>query len=288
MLSAEILKKIKQIEIHTRRLLKGSLIGDKRSALKGTGFEFDQIRDYQLGDDTRFIDWKGSSRFNKLLIRQYTEERSRSIILAADVSRSGLFASSGTVRTEIILQIVGALSLAACHAQDRVGVILFSDRVELFIPLDKGKNHARTILERIFSFKPMHAATSLNAGLEHIAALHTKDAQVFLISDFIDSGYEKKLRCVAQKSDLVAIRCLDTYEKQLPACGFITVENSETGESVQLDLRTTYSTAKNFLTSRLEEQNLLFKKCRIDCIDIDLNRPFIPDIVRFFRKRMMY
>lgn len=288
MLTPDVLKKIKHIEIHTRRLLKGSLVGDKRSALKGTGFEFDQIREYQLGDDTRYIDWNSSSRFNKLLVKQYTEERSRSIILAADVSRSGFFSSSETLRSEIIMQIVGVLSLVATNAQDRLAVILFSDEVELYIPLNKGKHHARTIMEHVFSFKPKHSKTMLNAGLEHIASLNTKDAQIFLISDFIDDGFEKKLKFVAKKSDLIAIRCLDVFEHQLPECGFITVQDSETGEMSMLDLRNSSSAAKRFLDSRLQEQNVLFKKLGIDCIDIALNKPFIADLVRFFRQRMMY
>lgn len=288
MLDQETLKKIRHIEIHTRRLLSSSLAGDSRSALKGTGFEFDQIREYQLGDDIRFIDWKSSSRTQKILVKQYTEERSRSIMIAADVSQSAAYGSTQQLRREVIAQMVGALSLVAAYGNDRVGVVLFSDDIELAIPLSKGLHHARFIMEKIFTWQPKKVGTNINVGLSYLASLPQRDTTAFLLSDFIDEGFEKKLRVVAKKHDLVALRCLDSFEKQLPACGFIEVEDSESGATCMLDMRAGQNAIDNFLYDRIMNQDGLFKKYGVDVLDVALDKPFINDLIRFFRRRMMY
>ena len=156
MVSKEVLKHIKRIEIHTKRLLRGSLVGQSSSAMKGSGFEFDQIREYQQGDDVRFIDWKSSARINKLMVRQYIEERSRSIILAVDVSASVFFGSAQHSKHEVMVELAAVIALVGDLAKDRVGLFLFSDKVELFIPPNSGQKHVRFILEKLFSYKPKH------------------------------------------------------------------------------------------------------------------------------------
>lgn len=289
MLSPEILKKIKHLEISTRRLLSSCMVGDTRSALKGSGFEFDQIREYQVGDDIRFIDRNSSARMNKLLIKQYMEERSRTIIIVVDGSYSNLFSSSDQLRSDIIAQIASVLTIVANYGNDSVGLLIFSDKVDCYIPPSKGSNHVHAIMEHLFSYQPHQGKTSIQAALEKLAGLKNRNAMVFLISDFIDAGYEKKLRLIAKKYDVVALRCIDQFEQALPDLGFITIEDAETGELCTLDARGKGTRkASQFLSARLNDQKKMFKNSCTDSMDIYLHKPFIADLIRFFRHRMMY
>lgn len=286
MISPEITNKIKQLEIYTRRLLNNNLVGDSRSAVKGSGFEFDQIRDYVFGDDIRFIDWHASSRLNKVLVRQYMQEQSRTIYLLVDCSASGLFGSSHLKRQEVIAHIVGVLSLVAAYAKDQVSVILFTNDVEQVIPLNKGMRHARMIMETLFNYAPVKTSTSIKTALDYLLRMPCRDALVFVISDFIDEGFERSLRLVAKKHDCIAIRCLDRYEQQLPALGFLTIEDAETGSRFMIDSRDAYQVNAQ-LDVRIQEQNKLFTSCGVDRIDITIDKPFIGELIRFFRYRMV-
>ena len=289
MLSKDVAKKVRQIEIHTRRLLNGALVGDNRSALKGTGLDFDQIREYQEGDDVRFIDWNSSARMNKLLVKQYIEERSRTIILAVDVSQSGLFSSSHTLKRDVMAEVAGVLALVADYGNDHVALLLFSDEVELFIPPSKGKAQIHVLMEKLFSFKPKSKKTNITSTLKHLALLKKKDAVVFLISDFVDTGFEKLLAVVAKKYDCIAVRCLDTHERGLPSVGFLTVEDSETGQLVTIDTRRADDgILSHFFKKRISVQDTMFKKYGIDCLELSNKPVFIGDIIRFFRRRMRY
>ncbi len=289
MLSKDIVKKIKHIELYTRRLLRGTQFGDSRSAQKGTGLEFDQIREYQQGDDVRFIDWCASARMDKLLVKQYFEERNRTIVLIVDVSASTSFSSSLSKKQDIIAQIASVLALVADFGKDKVSLVLCTDEVELFIPPQKGRNHSYRIMEKLFSFKPKSKKTNLKAAFDHLGALRAKDAMVFVISDFIDQNFESSLRVAAKIYDVAAIRCLDKNEHALPRVGFIAVQDSETGEHAVFDTRKKLVNRINvFLQKRLDDQHALFKKSGVDCIDVATDRPFMGNLIRFFRKRMSY
>ena len=181
----EVLRKIKQIEIHTRRLLRGSQMGDSRSALKGTGFEFDQIREYQQGDDIRFIDWNASARMDTLLIKQFIEERSRVVMLAVDISGSGYVGSTDTLKHDIMAQVASVISVVTGFGKDRVGLILFSDDVEFYLPPGRGKRHIHTIMEYVFGYKARSKKTSITSALKKIAQLKRRDSITFIISDFM-------------------------------------------------------------------------------------------------------
>ncbi len=289
-ISKEILRKIRHIEIYTRRLLSGSLVGDSRSALKGTGFEFDQIREYQQGDDVRFIDWKASARMDKLLIKQYVEERSRTIFLAVDVSQSSQYSSTEIVKQDLIAKIGSVLALVSHYGKDRVGLILFSDEVEEYIPPGRSLFHVRKIMELLFSYQARNTETRVSSVLEHLLKLKKRDALVFLISDFIDENVNEYLPQAAAQYDIVAIRCLDNNEKCLPAVGFITIEDLETGEPMLLDMRKKQSgVVEAFLQKRIANQDKIFKKYGVDILDVQLNKhDFVGDIVRFFARRMQY
>jgi len=298
MLSQEILTKIKHIEIYTRRILNNTLSGDSRSAVKGTGFEFDQIREYQLGDDVRYIDWKSSTRMNTLLTKQYIEERSRTVILAVDCSGSTFFSSNEDLRFDTIARMASVLALVAEYGKDHVGLLMFSDTVELFIPPKRGRTHTRMIMEKLFSLaeggsptKPWRSrGTDLNAAFEYLARRNIGKALVFMISDFIaDRPFTKYMSIIAKKHDLVAIRCLDEREKKFPSVGFLPIQDSETGELSLIDTRGKHGTHLNMLlAARIDEQNNLFKQHGVDVLDVRIDQSFMGELVCFFRRRMMY
>lgn len=287
MLSPDVSKKIKQLEIYTRRLLNSNLVGDSRSAVKGSGFEFDQIRDYAHGDDIRFIDWHASSRMNKLLVKQYMQERSRTIYLMVDCSTSSMFGSSALLRNEVVAQIASVLSLVAGYAKDQVGLILFAQDVEWVIPPNKGMQHVRMIMEKVFNYRASSKTTSIKASLDYLLKIPCRDAVVFIISDFIAADFERSLRLAGKKHDCIAIRCLDTYEQQMPSLGFLMLEDSETGQQYMIDARDEKNVSVQ-LQQRITEQNKLFKSCGVHRIDVDTHKPFIGDLIRFFRHRMVY
>lgn len=287
-LSPDIRKKIRQIELHTKRLLRGALVGDSRSAIKGTGFEFDQIRDYQLGDDVRFIDWKSSTRMNTLLIKQYIEERSRTIIIAVDVSGSGKFGSLANLKQDTIAQVASVLALVANSGKDRVGLLLFSDTIETYLPPARGRSHVQKIMEMVFAYTPQKTKTNITNVFKQFAQLKYKDMVGFIISDFIDDYLEQAyIAPICKKYDIIGIRCLDSHEQALPSLGFIPMEDPETGEDIVIDLRNGQPIT-NFLTTRITEQSKTYKKYGLHMFDITNNDEFVGDLIKFFRRRMRY
>ncbi len=289
MITSDIVKKIKYIQLQTRRLVCGTQVGDSRSALKGTGLEFDQIREYQQGDDVRFIDWRASARADKMLVKQYFEERNRTIILIVDVSASMNFSSSSESKQEICAQIASVLALVGAYGKDSVALVLCSDEVELFIPPKRGHNHVHMIMQKLFTFTPARKGTRLQAAFDFLGTVRVRNAMVFVISDFIDTSFEPALRTFARRYDVAIIRCLDKNEQQLPPVGFLPVQDSETGLFVVFDTRNRLVNRINtFLQKRVDNQRMLFKQTGIDCLDIHVQQSFMDDLITFFRKRMRY
>src|SRR5579872_1195696 len=253
----EVLKKVKQIEIQTRRLLRGALIGDSRSAVKGSGLDFDQIREYQSGDDVRFIYWKSSARTGNLLVKQYIEERSRVVLLAVDISASSFLGSTETLKHDIIAQVASVLALVTDTGKDRIGLILFADDVELYIPPASGRAHVHRIMEQVFGFEPKKRTTSITSALKKLAQLKRRDALAFVISDFIDEKIDSSyLSLVSRMYDCIAIRCLDPRELELPAVGFVFMQDPETDDTILMDLRKkSVGTLKQIMHDRVENQN---------------------------------
>ncbi len=289
MLSNDILNKIKHIEIYTKRLLSGSMVGDSRSAIKGSGLEFDQIREYQIGDDVRFIDWNSSVRMNKLLVKQYVEERNRTILLAIDISKSSMFSSNDQLRHDLIAQVASVLTLVAEYGKDHVGLLLFSDIQELVIPVKRGRNHSRALMEKLFTYQPRNSKTDINVALAWAAQHKRKDAMLFIISDFISDSFEKNLGIVASMHEVVNIRVADRNEIELPKIGFIEIEDPESGVIHMIDARDKHVHKLNaYLKERREKQDSVFARCATDCIDVANGKPFIGDLIRFFRRKMRY
>lgn len=289
MISPEILKKIKQIEIYTQRLLIGSLVGDSRSAIKGQGLEFDQIREYQVGDDVRYIDWRASARMDKLLVKQYIEERNRTVLLVVDVSASTFFSSDQELKNESMAQIASVLALVADYGKDHVGLILFSDQIEEFVPPAGGRKHVRLIMQKLFAQREHKKNTNIDVALRYASNLKRKDVILFVLSDFISSDFSQSLRCVAKQYDTVAIRCLDAHENNFPAVGFLTIADPETGDTVLINAQASgLHDINSFLASRRIEQDNLFAQYGVDCIQVTNNKHFMGDLVKFFRRRMRY
>lgn len=289
MLSKDVLSKIRLIEIETRRLLSGSFVGDYSSAKKGSGFEFDQIRDYQMGDDVRFIDWKSSARANKLLVKQYIEERNRTVVIAVDISASSFYAISDRFKIEVLNEIAAVLALVADYGKDKACLMMFSDHVEVFLPPASGRAHIHKIMEKLFTHKPKSQETNINCVFDMLSRIARKDSIVILLSDFISEISEKKLSIASRIYDLVAIRCLDAGEHSIPSVGLFSLEDIESGKSVLIDTRRSGEILINdFLQERAKKQEGIFKKFGIDLLDVTTQKPYVSDMIFFFRRRMIY
>jgi uncharacterized protein (DUF58 family) len=289
MLSPELLKKIAYIEIYTRRLLSSSMAGDSRSAQKGTGLEFNQIREYQIGDDVRYIDWHASARANKLLIKEYIEERNRTIILALDISASMRFSSQEMAKKQVMQQVAAVLAIVAAYGKDRIGLLLFAETVEVLIPPATGRAQMHRILEKIFTHTSIQKGTQFQAVSQQLLALKPKNALVVLISDFIATDIENYLKLIAPAYEIIAIRCLDPIERTVPNLGFLAVHDLESEQTCTLDMRGKKAIAMTkMLEHRASDQLMVFKKYGIDCLDLGNSETFVGDVVRFFRRRMSY
>lgn len=283
-LSKEVLHKVKQIEISTRRLLRGSLIGEHRSSRKGSGLEFDQIRDYQMGDDIRFIDWKTSARVGTLSIKEYIEERNRTIMLLIDVSASTLYGSGNTLKSEIIAQVASVLTIIAESAKDYCGAILFNNEVVKIIPPSQGRAHTHRMMEEFFLTK-RHGKTDFTKAFNKLLSIQKKDAVVFVLSDFLgQNDYQTSLNIIARHHDVIAVHCVDRQEEQLQFAGQLIFEDPETG--IQMMVDGSQSIYKDLCYKKMEEITVTLKKCGVDILKIETEHDFVGNIIRFFRKRM--
>lgn len=287
MINEEIRTKIKLIKIHTNRLMQSTIMGDYASAIKGSGLEFDQIRDYQFGDDVRRIDWNSSAKSHKIMVKQFIEERERTIILAIDISRSSQYSSQKELRQDVIAQLAGTLALVAGNNKDKVGALFFSDRIEKWIAPSRGPTHVGKILESVFTIEPQGAKTSIEQALKFLVNLKQRNAIVFMISDWIDdeANYKNAMRIAGCKYDVIGVRVLDQCEYTFPAIGLLEIEDPESGEHCIIDT----SNQKHrhiFLTQRLLEQKHFFERNRIDLLDIVIGKPFINQLVMFLHQRI--
>lgn len=229
MIDRELAAKIRRIQIKTGRNVSSTLAGEYTSAFKGQGMEFEEVRAYQPGDDIKSIDWNVTARAGEPYIKRFREERELTVLLMVDLSASGNFGSTGKKRNDIAAEICAVLSFSAIRNNDRVGLLVFTDQVETFIAPGKGMTHIMRIIREILAFNPSGKGTSIENALTYLGKVQKKKAVVFLISDFIDSGYERKLKIMAEKHDLVALSLTDPLESELPNCGLVTIRDGETG-----------------------------------------------------------
>ncbi len=288
MLTPEVQKKIRQLEIVTKGHMEGPLIGDDVSAQRGYGIEFHQIREYHFGDDVRFIDWKSTSRFSKMFVKECLEERNRRVILAVDISNSSFYGSVIN-RFEKMKEIAAILAFAAQHAKDSVGLILFSNEINFVLEPKNLSKHIHFLVQKLYEYVPLEKkTTNISVVLDYVAQKWYKDAIVFVISDFIDDHFERSLRVAAERIDLVAVRCYDPIERELPHVGYMMVEDIESNQSVYIAAQGTSSSIAKKLKERLIKQNDLFVRTGTDVFDLSYEYDSCARLVEFFKRRMIH
>ncbi len=286
-LPSDLLKKVRAIQIKTSHLVNDLMIGEYVSAFKGRGMEFSQVREYQPGDDVRLIDWNVTARMNLPFIKEFKEERELTQMLLVDVSSSGNFGSIGKSKNEIAAEIASILAFSAIRNNDKVGLIVFSDKIEHTIPPKKGKAHIWNIIRTILNFSPVGRKTSLELPLEYLLHIQKRKSVAFLISDFQAKNYNKTLKLARQKHDIIAISIIDPREQILPDVGLVALKDAESGETLIVDTHDADMVKK--LESRiLAEQNerkRFFSSIGIDIINIHTDQPLIEPIIRYFKLR---
>jgi uncharacterized protein (DUF58 family) len=287
MLPKEILQKIRRIQITTNRLVNESLAGEYHSVFKGRGMEFDEVREYQHGDDVRTIDWNVFSRTGRPYAKRYVEERELTVMLLIDTSASGSFGSVHKMKSEIEAEISALLAFSAIKNNDRVGAILFTDRVEKFIPPRRGSKHVLRVIREVLFYKPQYRGTSIQTAVELLNLVIHKRAVVFLISDLLDQGFEQSLKVANRKHDFVILQIIDPLEKGLPRIGLLEIRDAETGEIACIDTSLSWiqSTIRENWEKNQNRLQKLLESHRMDHITIETGTPYDVPLMRFFKER---
>jgi len=287
MIPKEILAQVKHIEIKATRLVNDLFGGQYESVFKGRGMEFAEVREYVPGDDIRTIDWNVTARSQNTYVKKFVEERELTVIFVVDGSRSLQFGSSDHFKATVAAELAGLLAFSAIKNKDKVGLLIYTDQIEKFVPPKKGKTHVLRVVREILYFKPAKKQTSLRIALEHLYRILSRSAVIFIISDFLDQGFEKALKILNQKHDIIAIRIADPREESLPACGWIELEDAETGESMLINtnnrkFREEYT---QLAQRKNDELDLLFQLSGIDAIKITAGDSYVKPLIKFFRLR---
>lgn len=283
----EIIKKVKRIEIKTRGVVNELFSGEYHTVFKGRGMNFAEVREYSYGDDIRNIDWNVTARMRHPFVKVFEEEREMVLMLLVDISGSGAFGSVNSYKREIATEIGAVLAFSAIKNNDKVGLILFSDKIEKFIPPKKGKSHVFRIIRELIYFRNESNGTSLEKALEYFTRVQKKKSTAFLISDFQDDNFDTGMQIVGRKHDLIAIELFDKKEREIPKIGLCQIKDNETGEVVCIDL----SSEKNRLRLKklhqtyIAKRDSLFKKCKVDKVLIDINLSYINPLMNLFKKR---
>lgn len=288
MISKELLKKVKKIEIHTRGLVNNMFGGEYQSAFKGRGMVFSEVRPYQYGDDIRQIDWNVTARTGDPYIKLFEEEREQTLMLCVDISPSGFFGSGQQRKMDLAIEICAVLAFSAIQNSDKVGLILFSDHIEKVIVPKKGRTHALRLIRELFTTEPAGKGTDINEALSYVNKLLNRRSIVLLISDFQDSGYDHTLRITTNKHDLACIHTIDHLELDIPNIGIIPFEDAETGDVELVD-----TSSKKVRTSirekRLNEiemwQNQM-KRMKVDSVSLYTNESYVQPLMKFFERRV--
>lgn len=286
--TSELLKKVRQIEIKTRGLSNNIFAGQYHSAFKGRGMAFSEVREYQFGDDTRDIDWKVTARYVRPYVKVFEEERELTVMLLIDVSGSKDFGTVSQMKRDVTTEIAATLAFSAIQNNDKIGVIFFSDKIEKFIPPQKGRRHILYIIRELIDFRPDDRQTDINQALKYLTNAIKKRCTAFLLSDFIDRGnYHDALTIANRKHDIVAIQVYDRRETELPAVGLMKVHDAETGQERWIDssskrVREAYRT---WWDKRQAEMNAAFQKSRIDAVSIRTEDDYVKALLALFDKR---
>lgn len=287
MIPKEILDKVQRIKIYTSHMVNNVFAGEYESVFKGRGMEFDEVREYQPGDEVRSIDWNVTARMGHPYVKRFVEERELTVMLLVDMSASGTFGTVNRTKNELAAEVGAVLAFSAIRNKDKVGLIMFTDKVEKFIPPRKGTSHVLRVIRELLYFKPEGTATDISCALEYLNKVTIRKTVTFLISDFLTSGFEKALQIANKRHDVISILIEDPREREFPSIGIMELEDSETGEKTLIDtrdkvLRDEYS----LLTNKQREGVLsIIRQAGVDCIQINTKKPYIEPLMRFFRMR---
>lgn len=286
-ISPELLKKIRQIEIRSRRLVSSLFLGEYHAVFRGRGIEFSEVRDYQPGDDVRAIDWNVTARMGAPYIKKYVEERELTVMLAVDVSASDTFGSGQQSKREVAAEVGALLAFSAIRNNDKVGLIAFSDRIERYVPPKKGPRHVLRVVRELLYLQPHGRRTSIAAAVEFVRQVLRRRSVVFLLSDFQDRGYESGLRVLARRHDLTAVVLSDPRERDLPAVGVVELEDAETGAHVLIDtssrqVRALYAARAAALR---DERRHLLASMHVDQIELEAGASYVEPLIAYFRRR---
>jgi uncharacterized protein (DUF58 family) len=287
MISKEILQKVKHIEIRTSRLVNEALGGEYHSVFKGRGMEFDEVREYQYGDDIRSIDWNVSARQGRFYVKRYVEERELTVMLMVDLSASKDFGSVARMKNELAAELASLLAFSAIKNNDRVGALIFTEAVEKYIPPKKGRKHVLRVVREVLAYEPIGRKTSISTAVKYLDNVLSKKSVVFLISDFVDEGYEKALRVANQRHDLIAFPISDPRESALPDAGILQLLDPETGDKILVDtsLRKVREEYEKLWKEQVEIRNRIFRRNRIEFVEITTHKPYDIPLIKFFRQR---
>lgn len=291
MIPKELSKKIRYIQIYTSKAVNDVLAGEYNSVFKGRGMEFDEVRAYQPGDDIRTIDWNVTARTGHPYVKRYVEEREVTVFFLVDLSASGVFGSRENLKNEIAAEFCALLAFSAIKNNDKVGLIVFTDAIELFIPPAKGTSHVLRLIRELLYFdpdkKPQKAGTDIALALDYLGRVLHKRGVVFLVSDFLDQDFEKPLSILARRHDLIGVSVSDPCELALPDVGLLEIQDAENGATVRIDTgsSTVRQTYQRLARERNKRLGNLFKSKGVDHIELFTDRDYVLDLVKFFRKR---
>ena len=287
MITEELAKKIRILQITTRKVVNDVLAGEYGSVFRGRGMEFDEVREYMPGDEIRTIDWNVTARTGTPYVKRFVEERELTVMFVVDLSASGEFGSVNKLKNEVAAEFCSLLAFSAVKNNDKVGLIVFTDQIEMYIPPKKGTKHVLRVIRELLDFKPRQASTDMEGALDFLGKVIKKRSVVFLVSDFQAEGFEKPMRVIGKRHDLVAVTVVDPREVRLPNVGLVELEDAETGEIVLIDtgsagIRKKYERLGREQSERFRE---LFSSMGVDQIEVMTDRDYVPNLVRFFRTR---
>lgn len=287
MIPREVLKKVRRIEIRTKRLVNDLFSGEYHSTFKGQGMEFDEVRQYQPGDDIRLIDWNVTARTGEPYIKKFREERELSVVLLVDASSSGRFGTRKCFKSETAAELAALLAFSAIKNNDKIGLIVFTDRIEKFVPPKKGRHHALRIIREILFFEPEGVGTDVAGAIEYFSRVIKRKSVAFLISDYLSDGFLRPMQIANKKHDFIAIKITDPREISFDPIGLIELEDAETGETIIVDtssreFRAEFSARASEDTTNLRKD---FQRINLDFIDIRTDQSYVVPLINFFKMR---
>ena len=287
MIPDEMLNKIRRIDIRTSQMVNDVLGGQYESVFKGQGMEFEEVREYQPGDEVRSIDWNVTARMGRPFLKKYVEERELTIMLLLDVSASSTFGSIEQRKDELSAELCAVLAFSAIKNNDKVGLIMFTDRIEKYVPPKKGRRHVLRVISEALSFEPEGRRTDIAVALEYLNRVTIRRTVTFLISDFMATDYESSLRIANRRHDIIALTITDPRELELPDVGILDLEDAETGEKIRIDtkVRRVREAYQRLALDRMQAKSRILRSANVDTIDVSTDKPYIEPLLKFFRMR---